>query len=182
MKKLKTMLFPGIITFGLVALLSLTGCKTVEVPEGVEVVTDFDIKAYSGQWYEIARFDFKHEKDLNQVTANYTLNEDGSVTVENKGYNYVKKDWEVAKGKAKFIGETNKGALKVSFFGPFYSGYNVVLMDPDYQNALVFGENTDYVWILSRSKTIPDSVKTKFVEHAKKAGYDTSRFVWTQQE
>jgi apolipoprotein D and lipocalin family protein len=39
----------------------------------------------------------------------------------------------------------------VSFFGPFYGGYNVIRLDDDYQYALVSGPNRDYLWILSRT-------------------------------
>lgn len=42
--------------------------------------------------------------------------------------------------------------LKGSFFGPFYSGYNVIVIDPDYKYALVAGESLKYMWILSREK------------------------------
>lgn len=165
----------GLITLGL-------ACKAVKVPKNVTVVKPFDAKKYMGVWYEIARFDFKHEKDLKNVTATYALNDDGSVKVVNKGYNYVKDKWQEAVGKAKFIGDTNEAALKVSFFGPFYSGYNVVSMDPAYENVLVFGESKDYIWILSRSKTIPHEVKDKFLQIARDAGYDLKRLVWTQQD
>lgn len=159
-----------------------TACKSVKVPAGVEVVKNFKLESYMGSWYEIARFDFKHEKNMSHVTANYTLKDDGSVEVVNKGYDYVKGKWKEAKGKAKFINTPDEGALKVSFFGPFYSGYNVVAMDPDYENVLVFGETTDYIWILSRNKTIPESVKNAFLKKAKSHGYDLNRLVWTKHD
>ncbi len=157
-------------------------CKSVKVPDNITVVDNFKLEPYMGTWYEIARFDFKHEKDLSNVTATYSLKENGKVKVVNRGYNYVKDKWEQANGKATFVNNTNVGALKVSFFGPFYAGYNVVLMEPDYENVLVFGENTDYIWILSRKKTIPNAVKEKFFKEAEKAGYDLNRLVWTKHD
>ncbi|HLS95208.1 MAG TPA: lipocalin family protein [Sphingobacterium sp.] len=166
----------------LLALLAVHACKPVKVPPGVEVVEPFDVRAYTGKWYEIARFDFKQEKNMKQVTAEYTLNDDGSIKVINRGFDTVKGKWKDAIGKAKFVGEQNRGALKVSFFGPFYSGYNVVAMEPPYQNALVFGEDTDYIWILSRNKTIPEDVKNNFLRIAREAGYDVSRLIWTKHD
>jgi apolipoprotein D and lipocalin family protein len=180
-KQNKAWLITGVLaSIGIIGALS--ACKSVKVPDGVEVVQKFEAKKYMGQWYEIARFDFKYEKDMSHVTANYTLNDDGSVKVVNKGYNYVKDKWEEKEGKAKFIDRTDQAALKVSFFGPFYSGYNVVAMDPDYENVLVFGESTDYIWILSRNKTIPEKVKQKFLDKAKAKGYDLDRLVWTKHD
>lgn len=170
----------------LIAVVGIAGfiysCRSVKVPEDITVVDNFKLEPYMGTWYEIARFDFKHEKDLNNVTATYSLKDNGKVKVVNRGYNYVKDSWEQANGKATFVDDTTKGALKVSFFGPFYAGYNVVSMEPDYENALVFGESKDYIWILSRNKTIPADVKDKFLKKAEKAGYDLSRLVWTTHD
>lgn len=171
---------PLLVALGVGSLIALNACSSRK--SNTEVVSNFDIKQYKGEWYEIARFDFKHEKDMSHVTANYSLNEDGSVKVINKGYDYIKKEWKTSEGKAKFNGDSNKGALKVSFFGPFYAEYNVVMMDPNYENALVFGENTDYIWILSRNKTISESVKKKFTDYAKANGYPLEKLVWTKQD
>ena len=172
----------GIAILSTLVMVTGVACKTVKVPKGVQVVDNFKVKKYLGKWYEIARFDFKYQKDLKNVSANYSLNDDGSIKVENKGYNYVKNKWVDVTGKAKFVGDENKGALKVSFFGPFYSGYNVVAMDPDYENVLVFGETKDNIWILSRNKTISHEVKDKFLAIAREAGYDLKRLIWTQQD
>lgn len=166
----------------LAGLFALQSCKSVQVPDGITVVENFDVKSYAGKWYEIARFDFKQEKDLSNVTADYSLEEDNVIKVVNKGFNTVKQEWKEAEGKAKFLDDTTKGALKVSFFGPFYSGYNIVAMEPDYKNALIFGETKDYIWFLSRDKTMSEDVKNKFLKIAKDAGYDLDRLVWTKQD
>ena len=169
------------VGIGIISLIA--GCSSKNtMSQKVPVVQHFDSQKYLGTWYEIARFDFKFEKDLKNVTANYSLRDDGKIKVVNKGYNYVKNKWEEAVGKAKFTRSDKEGALKVSFFGPFYAEYNVVMMDPDYETALIFGESTEYIWILSRNKTISDSTKQKYLDYAKKSGYDLSRFIWTTQD
>lgn len=160
----------------------LTSCKSSSIPIQIEVVTPFDVNKFDGTWYEIARFDFKHEKDLSNVTANYSLNTDGSIKVVNKGFNYVKNKWEEVNGKAKFTSSKNLGSLQVSFFGPFYSGYHIVMLEPNYDSVLIFGDTTDYIWILSRNKTITESTKQKFLAKAKDAGYDLNRLVWTKHD
>ncbi len=152
------------------------------IPKGFTAVNDFEAEKYLGTWYEIARFDFKFEKDLKNTTAEYSWNNDGSVRVINRGFNYVKNEKEEAFAKAKFRGNPSVAELKVSFFGPFYSGYNVVAIDKDYKYALIVGNNTDYIWILSRTKTMPEDIKQAYVELAKKGGYDTSRFVWVEHD
>ena len=72
--------------------------------------------------------------------------------------------------------------LKVSFFGPFYGGYNVIAIDEDYKYALVAGESLKYLWILSRETTIPDAIKTKYLSIAEGVGYDTSKLLWISHD
>lgn len=158
----------------------VSGCA-VSVPSGIKPVTSFDAKRYMGTWYEIARIDHRFEKGLTQVSANYSLNEDGSVVVANRGYNADKKEWRQADGKARFLGATDVAALKVSFFGPFYGGYNVVSLDDDYQTSLVIGDSLDYFWLLSRSKTIPEAKFKQLLEKAQGFGIDLSRVIVVAQ-
>jgi apolipoprotein D and lipocalin family protein len=152
------------------------------VKSKVKVIEPFDIDRYLGKWYEIARLDFKWEKGLSQVTATYNKNDNGSIAVNNQGFHDHKNKWKQSIGKAKFKDSQKKGALKVSFFGPFYSGYHIVKLDQNYQYALVFGDNLDYMWILSREKNIPDEVKLAYLEYARKFGYAIENLVWTQQD
>ena len=119
---------------------------------------------------------------MSNVTATYFLNKNGAIEVHNRGFDYKENEWKEAHGKAKLNGEESKGALKVSFFGPFYSGYNVVLMDPDYETALIFGESHDYMWILSRQKTISKATKQKLLSYAKEKGYEIEQLTWTVQK
>lgn len=153
-------------------------CKTI--PQGAKAVQPFYKEKYLGKWYEIARLDFKFEKNMNNTTAEYSLNENGTIKVDNQGYNTKKGEWKQAIGKAKFVDKDDVAMLKVSFFGPFYSGYNVIAIDPEYQYALVAGKNTDYLWILSRQTTIPEDIKTKYLKIAEDIGFKTSNLVWVE--
>lgn len=159
-----------------IAMIALfTSCSSI--PKTVTAVSSFDKELYLGKWYEIARFDFKFERGLNNTTAEYSLRNDGKIKVTNRGYDYEKKEWKEAIGKAKFVKEDSIAMLKVSFFGPFYSGYNVIAIDPEYKYALVCGASFDYLWILSREKTIPDNIKTDYVDKAEKLGFKTSNLL-----
>ncbi|WP_400262794.1 lipocalin family protein [Sphingobacterium sp. SG20118] len=163
-----------------VATLAYNAFKPIK--SKVKVVEPFDIDRYLGSWYEIARLDFKWEKGLSQVTATYSKHEDGSIRVNNQGFHKQKNKWNQSVGKAKFIDLPTRAALKVSFFGPFYSGYHVVKIDKDYQYALVFGDTLDYMWILSREKVIPEEIKLDFLKYARNSGYAIEKLVWTLQD
>jgi apolipoprotein D and lipocalin family protein len=165
-------------SIGLTAFFGLLLFSCSSVPNDIKVVQAFDAKKYMGLWYEIARFDSKFENGLSKVTANYSFNENGTVKVVNKGFNDEKQKWESVTGKAKFVKEENVGMLKVSFFGPFYAGYNVIALDEDYKYALVCGNNKSYMWILSREKSIPEAVKREYVKIAKEYQFETEKLIW----
>lgn len=155
-------------------------CKTM--PKGAVAVKPFDINKYLGKWYEIARFDYRFERNLKNVTAEYSLNEDGTIRVLNGGYNTKENKWKKAVGKAKFRDGKDEGKLKVSFFGPFYAAYNVIAVSPDYKYALVAGNSLGYLWLLSRDKTMPENIKEQYLQKARQIGYDTSKLIWVQQD
>lgn len=163
-----------------IAILSFTSCATI--PNGATVVEPFDINKYVGNWYEIARLDHRFERNMDQVTANYTIMNNGKIKVVNRGFNTKKQEWKSADGKAKFRNESDKGALKVTFFGPFYSPYNVIAIAGDYEHALVVGKNLNYMWILSRQKTLPETVKNDFLQKAKALGFKTEELIWVNHE
>ncbi len=164
----------------IIVLFALYSCSSI--PKGADAVRPFDVNKYTGKWYEIARMDFRFERNLNNTTATYSINPDGSVKVDNQGFNYKTQEWKRATGKAKFRGDKDLAQLKVSFFGPFYSGYNVIALDPDYKYALIAGKNLSYLWILSRETTVPDEVKQNYLKIAGDLGYKTEDLIWVEHD
>ena len=160
------------------SLFVMNSCSSI--PKGALVIQDFDQEKYLGNWYEIARMDFVFQKNLSNTTAEYSLNEDGTIKVVNRGFNYIKNEYVAATGKVKFAGDSNEGKLKVSFFGPFYSGYNIIALDSDYKYALVAGKSLKYLWLLSREKAMPQEVKEAYLKTAKDLGCDTSELIWVK--
>lgn len=177
---MKTIYKIATIVFSIGLAILFNSCAFI--PKNAKAVENFNVDKYLGTWYEIARFDFRFEKDLNNVSAQYSLNEEGNVIVLNSGYNHEKRVWKKADGIAKFRGNKNIAALKVSFFGPFYAGYNVVALDENYQYALIAGKDLDYLWILSRTKNIPEVVKSNFLRIAEEIGYDTTKLIWVKHD
>jgi len=157
-------------------LLLLTGC--VGIPENVKPVENFKLESYLGKWYEIARLDHSFERGLSQVTADYSLRDDGGLKVINRGYSAKENKWKEAEGKAYFVRGTDQGYLKVSFFGPFYGSYIVFELDHEnYQYSLVSGPDKSYFWILARKPQINENVKNVLVAKAAALGFDTSKLI-----
>lgn len=161
----------------IVLILFLTGC--VGIPENVKPVDNFKLEKYMGKWYEIARLDHSFERGLTQVTADYSLQDDGGVRVVNRGYSQKEKTWKEAEGKAYFVGRLDQGYLKVSFFGPFYGSYVVFELDHEgYQYSLVCGPNKSYLWLLARSPQIEQELKHILIAKAAALNFDTSKLIF----
>ena len=164
----------------LLALALLAGCT--QVPDGVQAVNGFDAERYLGRWYEIARLDHSFERGLDNISATYTPREDGGIDVLNRGYDRAEGQWREARGKARFVGPRDVAMLEVSFFGPFYGGYNVVALDPDYQLSLVAGPTRKYLWILARRPDPPREAVDRLVARAGELGFDTSALIWVRHD
>lgn len=169
-------------TLALLFILTLAACSTAP-PEGVRPVTSFDLNRYLGQWYEIARLDHSFERGMSDVSANYQLQDDGSVKVTNRGYDTQRQAWKDAVGRALFTGDSSTASLKVSFFGPFYGGYHVIALDQqNYRWALVAGPDRDYLWILARDKTLPAGIREQLISQARALGFATDKLIWVDHK
>ncbi|MDR9890285.1 lipocalin family protein [Pseudenterobacter timonensis] len=159
----------------------VVACSTPAPPPGVTVVTPFDAQRFLGTWYEIARLDHRFERGLQRVTATYSTMEDGGIRVVNRGYNPDRGMWQQTTGEAWFTGDPQRAALKISFFGPFYGGYNVIALDREYRHALICGPDRDYLWILSRTPTLTEEMKQQMLAAATRQGFDVSKLIWVEQ-
>jgi apolipoprotein D and lipocalin family protein len=158
------------------ALSITTGCTGV--PPGIAPVQGFDAERYLGTWYEIARLDHRFERGLEQVTATYRRREDGGLAVLNRGFDPVREVWKTAEGRAYFQSAPDLASLQVSFFGPFYGGYHVFALDPDYGWALVSGPTREYLWILARQPRLPDEVLSALIAKAEASGFATDALIF----
>lgn len=159
------------------ALISLSLTSCLGIPQGIKPVSNFNLERYLGTWYEIARFDHPFERNLDNVSATYSLRDDGGIDVINRGFNKEKQEWKEAKGKAYFVEGSNTGYIKVSFFGPFYASYIIFDLDQDYQWAFVTGSHKSYLWLLSRKKNGNEKLIETFLRKAKDLSYDTEGLI-----
>ena len=165
-----------------IIILSLLLSACAGLPEDIEPISDFELDRYTGKWYEIARLDHRFERGLEQVTATYSIKNDGTVRVANRGFSPKNKEWKDAVGKARFAGNSNIGHLEVSFFGPFYGSYVIFELDKEnYQYAFVTGSKNT-LWLLSRTPQVSDELKDQFVNTIREYGYSTEELIFVTQK
>ena len=162
----------------LVSTLALaTGCASTLKVDNAPVAA-LDLNRYLGEWYVIARFYHSFERGVEQAKANYTQNADGTIKVVNSGIKDGKPKTAIGKGKT----TDTPGFLRVSFFGPFYADYRVMLIDKDYTRALVGSSSADYLWLLSRSPELSETAKSELLYEARRRGYVTDKLIWVKQK
>lgn len=172
-------MFRHLLLAPLGAALLLAGCTGI--PKGTEPVTGFELDRYLGQWYEIARLDHSFERGLDCVTADYSRRDDGGVRVINRGVNLSEGEVDEAEGRAYFIGDEDVGRLKVSFFGPFYGGYNILELDEAYQWVLVAGPDRRYLWILARDPQLDAATYEGLVASAERMAFPVDELIEVDQ-
>ena len=162
-------------------LMLISGCTGI--PSGIEAVTGFDLNRYLGTWYEIARLDHRFERGLTDIHAEYSRRPDGGVKVVNSGYNRETGQRESAEGKAYFVESPDIGRLRVSFFGPFYGGYNIIALDKiNYRYVMITGPNRDYLWVLSRTPTLDQPTLQRLLDQAKGLGFATEALIFDKHD
>ena len=153
-----------------------TGCESAKLDNST--VKSVDLSRYLGSWYEIARFDHSFERGMEYAMAHYTMRDDGKIDVLNTGIKDGRA--EDAKGIAKTTNQP--GLLRVSFFGPFFSDYRIMMLDENYQYVLVGGSTNRFLWILSRTPQLDEATLSLILAEADRRGYDTTRLLWVKQK
>ena len=140
-------------------------------------VPNFDLKAFMGRWYEIARLDNRFERGMTNVIADYTLQPDGKIQIVNSGMRDGKYHETIGRGKV----TRQTGRLRVSFFMFFYSDYNVMAMAQNGEWVLVGGNSPKYLWILARKKNLSEETLNHIIGLARDRGYDTDALIFTHE-
>ena len=153
-----------------------SGSLWAETNKPLGLVPALDLTRYLGRWYEVARYQHGFEKTLVGATAEYSLREDGKVSVLNSGFKKtLDGKYTDVKAVAWRPDDAVPGALKVKFFGLFTSDYLVFgLDDVDYQWALVGDNSRKYLWFLSRTPEVAPELLEKMQGIAEAQGYDLS--------
>ncbi|WP_407641558.1 lipocalin family protein [Acinetobacter tianfuensis] len=180
--------FASSIRQGAFLLTAMFACSAYAGSE-VQAVPQLDLKKYLGTWYEVARKPmYFQNKCAYNVTAQYSLNENGNVKVDNR---YYQKDGKLmqSEGEAFVQNAPANSKLKVSFLPkalrwlPVGRGdYWVLKIDPQYQMALVGAPSQKYLWVLSRDPKPEPVLVQRYLDAAVQQGYDLSDIIYTVQQ
>ncbi len=165
---------------GLLAAATYAFALRAEKP--LSTVRGVDLQRYQGKWYEIVRLPlFWEKKCVSDVTATYTLRQDGKITVLNA---CRKADGSFTNSRGTAVPATTDGSfskLKVTFFWPFAGDYWILDLDPEYRWALVGTPDRKHLWVLSRTPQLSAQTLNVLLNEARDQGFDMSRMITTAQ-
>ena len=148
----------------------------------LQTVPTVDLKKYAGKWHEIASFPQYFQKGCHCTTAEYTVTDKGYVIVENRcNRGSVTGKQSYIKGKAFVVKNSGNAKLKVQFFWPFKGKYWIIDLADDYNYAVVSNPNRKYLWILSRTPNLNETVYQQITTRLKEKGFDMAKLQHTQQ-
>ena len=164
-----------------VSALTLTvGCVAFYAP--LDVVEMVEIDRYAGRWYEIARYPNSFERGCVGVTAEYTPLDDGRIEVLNTCIeSSLDGPSREIRGSARVVDATTGAKLKVTFFWPFEGDYWIVDLGEDYDYAVVGEPSRNFLWILSRTPQMDETLYEDIVAWLPGIGYDPDRLVRVPQ-
>jgi len=167
------------IAVAFVAFVTLACAQRGTPPRTVPSV---DIERYLGTWYEVASFPSWFQRDCVATQATYSKRDDGRIGVANAcREKTLDGEWKRIEGVAWPVVPGDFTRLKVQFFWPLRGDYWVLALDPEYRWALVGHPDRNYLWVLSRTRTIDDAIYASIVKQASAQGYDVAKLRRTLQ-
>ena len=156
-------------------------------PKPLVAAEKVELDKYLGVWYEVARKPMYFErKCIYDITATYTLNENGNIVVDNKCYD-TEGNLQRSVGEAFISNAPFNSKLRVSFLPegvrwiPVGRGdYWILKLDDDYQTVLVGEPKRKYLWILSRTPQLKKEQIQEYLNYAKSQGYNVSDVIYPE--
>jgi len=170
----------GLLAAGMAAI---CGCA----PSGqglppLQTVARVDLQRYLGTWYEIASYPHRFQKGCVATRAVYKLRDDGQIAVRNEcRQETLDGPLKSVQGRARVIDPASNARLEVTFFWPFWGAYWIIDLDPDYRWAVVGHPSRNYLWVLSRTRTLDETLYQQIVARLPAQGYDPARLSRTLQ-
>lgn len=153
---------------------------TTAIKETVDTVV---ISRYAGLWYEIATIPQVFQAGCNCTTAEYAATSNpNEISVTNKCNLFSSNGFvNNIEGSATIVSGSGNAKLLVSFFGFGGADYWIIDLDEDYQWAVVGSPDKQTFWILSRTRTIDQSLYQILLQKWGVRGYDISKVKLTNQ-
>ena len=165
MQTVKSIILTALLLIG-------TGCQTMKP---IHTVDKVDLNRFMGDWYVIASIPTFIEKDAFNAMESYRIDDDGTVATT-FSFNKGSLDGPVKEYNPRgFIQDKQSNAVwGMQFIWPFKAEYRIIYLSKDYSQTIIGRTKRDYVWIMARTNTIPNTDYERIVKFLKEQDYDTN--------
>lgn len=165
MQTVKSIILAALLLIG-------TGCQTMKP---IHTVDKVDLNRFMGDWYVIASIPTFIEKDAFNAMESYRIDDDGTVAATFR-FNKGSLDGPVKEYNPRgFIQDKQSNAVwGMQFIWPFKAEYRIIYLSKDYSQTIIGRTKRDYVWIMARTNTIPNTDYERIVKFLKEQDYDTN--------
>ncbi len=168
------------------ALLSLllSACTTSGLPPLRGLTEPVDLPRFMGPWYVIASIPLHvpllpmfSEKGAHNGVETYTLEPDGTIATT---YTFRRDSFDgperVFTPRARVANPpvNSEWKMKFGWYVP-EADYLILYLDPGYQRTVIGVPDRKYVWIMSRTPTMPEPEYSQLLGSLRSSGYDTDR-------
>jgi len=161
--------------FAWVSLL-LLGCQS----EPLEVA-HVDLTRMQGKWFEIAKLPRASEAGCTGTTAEYQLKSATELLVVNECHE-GSLHGALKRVAARAVATDAAVPAKLSLdFGFAYGDYWIIEVGDDYEYAVVGHPTRDYLWILSRERSLPKATLDAVLSRAQGRGFPVGILSYTEQ-
>ena len=156
----------------------LVACRSMSTAEArppVALAPKVDIPRFMGDWYVIASIPTVFEKGAHNAKDSYALRPDGSIdvtfTYRDGSFDGPAKDM----GSRAFVQSASGAVWGVQFVWPIKADYRISHVADDYSVTVITRDKRDHVWIMARTKTLPEAELQRLIAFAGAQGYDTTK-------
>ena len=162
------------IMLSLVTPVLLGGCQTARPP--IETVDYVDLERFMGDWYVIASIPTFIEKGAHNAVESYRLTEEGTIettfTFRQGGFDGERKRYR----PTGFVRDKESNAVwGMQFLWPIKADYRVIYLKEDYSQTVIGRNQRDYVWVMARTPSIPETDYARIKRLLAEQGYDVSQ-------
>lgn len=161
----------------------MAACSSSALPPLRGIEKPVDLNRFMGPWYVIASIPIDipllpmfSEKGAHNGVETYRLAPDGTIETT---YTFRRGSFDgpprtfTPKARVANGPVNSEWKMKFDWYLPA-ADYLILHLDADYQRTVIGVPDRKYVWIMSRTPTMPDSEYQQLVSDLAAAGYDTS--------
>lgn len=156
------------------AALGMVACAGRQTP--LQTVEHVDIDRFMGDWYVIANIPTFLEKGAYNAVETYQRNDDGTIgttfVFRKNSFDGKRKEYSP---RAWVDDEQGNAVWGMQFVWPVKADYRIVYLAEDYSRTVIARNKRDFVWLMSRTPTIPEAEYLEIVSFIESLGYDIDK-------